>query len=57
MKIEVTVDKKSFTNQKGEVVEYYEFTGDLLGVSVKLKPDLVSARLARYVLDEYFKKK
>lgn len=51
--INLNVEKKKFTNNKGETVEFVELSFVLLGQKIRVKPVDDDRKLCAYLLKDY----
>lgn len=55
--IKLTVDKASFTDEKGEKHDYISFKTELMGKEVRLYPSANDKKLVNYLAEEELKRK
>ncbi len=54
-KFDLSIEKRQFVNNRGENVDYFEFSFDLNGNKIRVKPVDEDKKLANYLLKEIVK--
>ena len=57
LEVTLKISKETFVNDEGDSIDYYAYSADIMGESIKFYPKPEDKKLLKYFLDQAFKQK